>query len=54
MPRQEVRDRVKAMMMKVGLLPNLINRYPHESWAIKINDSPISRCSCCSKFTTCA
>ncbi len=30
MPRQEVRDRVKAMMMKVGLLPNLINRYPHE------------------------
>jgi oligopeptide transport system ATP-binding protein len=28
--RQEVRDRVKAMMMKVGLLPNLINRYPHE------------------------
>lgn len=27
---QEVRDRVKAMMMKVGLLPNLINRYPHE------------------------
>jgi oligopeptide transport system ATP-binding protein len=30
MPRQEVKDRVKAMMMKVGLLPNLINRYPHE------------------------
>ncbi len=30
MSRQEVRDRVKAMMMKVGLLPNLINRYPHE------------------------
>lgn len=30
MPRQEVRDRVKAMMMKVGLLPNLVNRYPHE------------------------
>ncbi|EAY93131.1 hypothetical protein OsI_14937 [Oryza sativa Indica Group] len=30
MPRQEVRDRVKAMMLKVGLLPNLINRYPHE------------------------
>lgn len=30
LPRQEVRDRVKAMMMKVGLLPNLINRYPHE------------------------
>ena len=30
MPRQEVRDKVKAMMMKVGLLPNLVNRYPHE------------------------
>ncbi len=26
----EVMDRVKAIMMKVGLLPNLINRYPHE------------------------
>lgn len=26
----EVSDRVKAMMMKVGLLPNLVNRYPHE------------------------
>jgi len=30
MPRQQVKDKVKAMMMKVGLLPNLINRYPHE------------------------
>ena len=30
MPRQEVKDKVKAMMLKVGLLPNLINRYPHE------------------------
>ncbi|WCG84934.1 murein tripeptide/oligopeptide ABC transporter ATP binding protein OppF [Pectobacterium sp. A5351] len=28
--RQAVKDRVKAMMLKVGLLPNLINRYPHE------------------------
>ncbi|MCV9877359.1 murein tripeptide/oligopeptide ABC transporter ATP binding protein OppF [Brenneria izbisi] len=28
--RQEVKDRVKSMMLKVGLLPNLINRYPHE------------------------
>lgn len=27
---QEVKERVQAMMMKVGLLPNLINRYPHE------------------------
>jgi len=26
----EVKDRVKEMMMKVGLLPNVINRYPHE------------------------
>ncbi len=30
MSRREVRERVKAMMLKVGLLPNLINRYPHE------------------------
>lgn len=30
MPRQEVQDKVKAMMLKVGLLPNLVNRYPHE------------------------
>ncbi|MCA0900275.1 MULTISPECIES: murein tripeptide/oligopeptide ABC transporter ATP binding protein OppF [Microbulbifer] len=29
-PKQEVSDRVQAMMMKVGLLPNLVNRYPHE------------------------
>lgn len=28
--RQEVRERVQEMMHKVGLLPNLINRYPHE------------------------
>lgn len=26
----EVKDRVKEMMMRVGLLPNVINRYPHE------------------------
>lgn len=30
LPKQEVKDRVKAMMAKVGLLPNVINRYPHE------------------------
>ncbi|MFN4062044.1 MAG: oligopeptide/dipeptide ABC transporter ATP-binding protein [Paracoccus hibiscisoli] len=30
LPRAQVRDRVKAMMEKVGLLPNQINRYPHE------------------------
>ena len=30
MSREEVKERVRAMMMKVGLLPNLINRYPHE------------------------
>ncbi|WP_409420158.1 murein tripeptide/oligopeptide ABC transporter ATP binding protein OppF [Pseudaeromonas sp. ZJS20] len=28
--RQAVMDRVQAIMLKVGLLPNLINRYPHE------------------------
>jgi oligopeptide transport system ATP-binding protein len=28
--RAQVRDRVKAMMAKVGLLPNQLNRYPHE------------------------
>lgn len=28
--KQDVKDRVKEMMMKVGLLPNVINRYPHE------------------------
>ena len=30
LPRAEIRDRVRAMMEKVGLLPNQINRYPHE------------------------
>ncbi len=28
--KQEVKSRVKEMMAKVGLLPNVINRYPHE------------------------
>lgn len=28
--RQEIYDRVRATMKKVGLLPQLINRYPHE------------------------
>ncbi len=28
--RQEVKDQVKEMMYRVGLLPNVINRYPHE------------------------
>lgn len=28
--KQEVKERVKEMMMRVGLLPNVINRYPHE------------------------
>jgi oligopeptide transport system ATP-binding protein len=28
--RAQIRDRVKAMMAKVGLLPNQLNRYPHE------------------------
>lgn len=30
MLRQDMKDKVKAMMLKVGLLPNSINRYPHE------------------------
>lgn len=29
-PRAEVKARVRALMEKVGLLPNLLNRYPHE------------------------
>ncbi|WP_043316314.1 murein tripeptide/oligopeptide ABC transporter ATP binding protein OppF [Microbulbifer sp. HZ11] len=29
-PREQVSERVQAMMKKVGLLPNLVNRYPHE------------------------
>lgn len=28
--KQEVKERVQEMMAKVGLLPNVINRYPHE------------------------
>ena len=28
--RKEVRHRVAALMERVGLLPNLVNRYPHE------------------------
>lgn len=30
MKQAQVVEKVKAMMMRVGLLPNLINRYPHE------------------------
>lgn len=29
-PRKDVKKRVGALMERVGLLPNLINRYPHE------------------------
>lgn len=29
-PKAEVKQKVKAMIEKVGLLPNQINRYPHE------------------------
>ena len=29
-PKEEVKERVKEMMKTVGLLPNQINRYPHE------------------------
>ncbi|MFQ5622713.1 MAG: murein tripeptide/oligopeptide ABC transporter ATP binding protein OppF [Paracoccaceae bacterium] len=28
--RDEIRDRVRQVMERVGLLPNLVNRYPHE------------------------
>lgn len=28
--RDEIKQKVKAMMLRVGLLPNVINRYPHE------------------------
>ncbi|WP_165856077.1 murein tripeptide/oligopeptide ABC transporter ATP binding protein OppF [Marinobacter sp. JSM 1782161] len=30
MSRQAISDKVRAIMLKVGLLPNVINRYPHE------------------------
>lgn len=30
MSKAEIRDKVSAMMKRVGLLPNMINRYPHE------------------------
>ncbi|MGN7869236.1 oligopeptide/dipeptide ABC transporter ATP-binding protein [Paracoccus sp. 22332] len=30
LPRAQIRDRVKAMMDRVSLLPSQINRYPHE------------------------
>ncbi|WP_305814099.1 murein tripeptide/oligopeptide ABC transporter ATP binding protein OppF [Photobacterium leiognathi] len=30
LPADEVKQQVQAMMAKVGLLPNVINRYPHE------------------------
>ncbi|WP_372572114.1 ABC transporter ATP-binding protein [Ruegeria jejuensis] len=30
MPRSEIRAKVAAMMARVGLLPNMVNRYPHE------------------------
>lgn len=29
-PKSEVKDRVQEVMIRVGLLPNLVNRYPHE------------------------
>lgn len=30
MPAKAIKEQVEEMMQKVGLLPNLINRYPHE------------------------
>jgi len=29
-PKSEIKDRVQEVMIRVGLLPNLVNRYPHE------------------------
>ena len=29
-PKAEIKQRVREVMEKVGLLPNLVNRYPHE------------------------
>ena len=29
-PKAEVKDKVRSLMSRVGLLPNLVNRYPHE------------------------
>ncbi|MGL5948424.1 MAG: murein tripeptide/oligopeptide ABC transporter ATP binding protein OppF [Aeromonas sp.] len=30
LPKAQVQEKVRHMMQKVGLLPNLVNRYPHE------------------------
>ena len=30
MPKEEVREKVRDMMRKVGLMPQMLNRYPHE------------------------
>ncbi|WP_375057818.1 murein tripeptide/oligopeptide ABC transporter ATP binding protein OppF [Zobellella sp. DQSA1] len=30
LPKGEVKEKVRAMMARVGLLPNVVNRYPHE------------------------
>ncbi|RMF11381.1 MAG: ATP-binding cassette domain-containing protein [Alphaproteobacteria bacterium] len=30
LPKAEIKERVRSMMSKVGLLPEMINRYPHE------------------------
>lgn len=30
MPKAEIKDRVAKMMSRVGLLPNMVSRYPHE------------------------
>lgn len=30
MPKKEVKEKVEKIMTRVGLLPNVINRYPHE------------------------
>lgn len=36
-----VKDQVKQMMEKVGLLPNVVNRYPHEFSGGNVNESEL-------------
>lgn len=37
--REQVKEKVRAMMTKVGLLPNLVNRYPMSSPAASASAS---------------
>ena len=46
----EVKDQVKRMMTKVGLLPNVINRYPHEFSGDQCQRIDIASCTDVSSF----